>query len=106
MVDVQERMETPETELHESYRVELTGQQTKAIELIKGSDIPDELKSHFSDMIRLLGRNNSEDQKAKQIMDIADELQQAKRVYLDNHKLENDSASDLLISEIVKIYWQ
>lgn len=83
-----------------------TDRQKQALELIECSAIPDVLKDHFSDMIRILGKDTSIDKKAAQILDIADELQLAKRTYLDENKLENDPTADLLISEIVKIYWQ
>ena len=102
MNELLETKETPETT--KDLTKTLTDRQTSTIGLIESSGIPNELKMHFTDMIKILGKDTSEYGRAKQIMNIADELNLAKRVYLDDHKIESIPEANILVDEIIKNY--
>jgi len=102
MNEVLEDLDTPETE---KMNIEVfTERQSEAIELIRHSNIPDKLKTHFEDMLRIFGEENIHTNRAKQILTIADELNLAKRIYLDENKVESIPEANELISNIVNIY--
>lgn len=96
-----ETMEKAPETITEAFKPKL-----RALEFISDSGIPTEVKQHFSDIIQILGNETktSGGSRAKQVMDIADELNMAKRQYLNDNELEDDPGMNELIHNIVQFY--
>lgn len=73
---------------------------TEILNEIKLSDLPDELKSHFSDIIKIFYHGVAESNRAKQAMQILDELNLAKREFCNRNNLSELPAANELIHSI------
>ena len=80
--------------------------KTDTLKLISETELPQELKQHFLDIIQIMGHetNVNDGSRARQVMNIADELNMAKRLYLDKHEITDDPKINELIYEIVQAY--
>jgi hypothetical protein len=78
--------------------------QNQAIELIRDSTLPPELSQHYFDLIEIFGKDVNEAARAHQILSLSDELNLAKREYLNKNKLESLPEASELIYRILLLY--
>jgi hypothetical protein len=69
--------------------------------LITNSDIPKDLKLHFCDIINIMGGRSGGLEQARQIYNISEEFNLAKRVYLESRHIESDPKINELIYNVI-----